>query len=130
MEPSRKIIIYAFVVLFVSQFFPYEAIGHTSMIIGRDYFEGGLPTGGRTGWICHSQILISIMAVLAFLFLVKSQTMILYVILLVGFIGMGLGSGIGAFAGEVSILMVLYALFIKAKESKAKKINEENVTKL
>ena len=38
-------------------FFHTKQLGHTSLMIGRNYFEGDLPTGGRNGWCAIAKYL-------------------------------------------------------------------------
>lgn len=125
MVSSRKTILAAIALLFVSQFFRYNDIGHTTitMDLGKNLTYGGLPYGGETGWELHSWwFYIPLMAVFAYLFYTSPRSVIVYWLCLALFVFAGMGSGFGGILGGISILIYGYAVYKKVKENSKKKL--------
>ncbi len=120
METSRKIILSAIALLFISQFFQYGATGHTTMTMdfGRNLIYGGLPYGGETGWALHSWwFYMPLMGLFAYLFYTSCRPVTIYWACIVLFILTALGSGFGSILGGISILIYGYAVYKKIKEN-------------
>jgi len=123
MESSRKIILAAIALLFISQFFQYGATGHTTitMDLGKNLTYGGLPYGGETGWELHDWwFYLPIMALSAYAFYKAPRSIAIYLCCLVLFILAGLGSGFGGILGGVSLLIYGYSVYKKYRENEVK----------
>ncbi len=120
MEKSRKTILAGLALLFISQFFTYEPSGHTTitMDLGRNLTTGGLPYGGGNGWHYHTLWAALVMAGIGWFFYSSSRNIVIYIIALLLFIGMGLGSGFGGILGLISIVIAGYSIYLKSKEMK------------
>ena len=124
MESSRKIMLGAIALLFFSQFFQYEDIGHTSITMDftRNLTTGGLPYGGGNGWNVHAWWAhLPLVVLFAYLFYSAPRHIAVYWISALLFIFMGLGDSTGGAMGLISIAVYGFAVYKKIKEQRVAK---------
>ena len=122
MQTSRKMILLALLVLFVSQFCGYEPSGQTllTMDLGRNLTTGGLPYVGRTGWQLHwFWFLAPLIVFTAYLFYRSARGLYVYILALLLCILFGLGSDLGGVLGLLSILTAFAAVFVRWREGRS-----------
>lgn len=120
MEKSRKYMIAATALLFVSQFFAYSEREFTrpmTDVTTGNYYNGAL-TPSQTGWQWHSWYLGIILGIIAYIFYSKTRSLVYYIVSLVVILASALGSGMGANLGIIAVVIAGYAIYLKRKESK------------
>ena len=120
MEKSRKYMIAATVLLFVSQFFAYSEREFTKPmtdVTTGNYYNGSL-TPSQTGWQWHSWYLAVILGIIAYIFYSKARSLGYYVVSIIVMLASALGSGMGANLGIIAVIIAGYAIYLKRKETK------------
>lgn len=117
-EKPRKFMLYAIGLLFLSQFFKYNAdifnpalySYYSNRYYGGYYYEGG------SGWSYHGWLGGIIIVALAAFFYFQKPKLLYYWIALPLIIILGFGGSTGGTMGFVSMLLAGYAVWLKRKE--------------
>jgi hypothetical protein len=123
MEKSRKYMIAAACLLFISQFFTYSEMEFTKPMtdIVTGNFYGGAMTSSKTGWEWHSWQSGIIIGIIAWLFYTNSRSIIYYIVSIVIILALALGSGAGANMGYIAVIIAGYAIYLQKVENKSVK---------
>jgi len=120
MEKSRKYMLVATALLFVSQFFAYSKREFTRPMtdgITGNYY-GGMLTSSETGWQWHSWYLAVILGIIAYIFYSKTRSLVYYFVSIIVLLASALGTGMGANMGIIGVLIAGYSIYLKRKETK------------
>jgi hypothetical protein len=120
-EKSRKYILYAIALLFVSQFFNYDSDWFIppSYSYYSGYWYGGYAHYGESGWQYHGWLGAGLIAVSAYYFYKKQRLLRSYFLVLPVVIILGFGGNTGGTMGFFAMLLAAYAVYTRRKEIKA-----------
>ena len=119
LSKSRKYMVYAFILVFIAQFFDFGTVGYSYITTGGGFSLYNRASYTQDGWHYHSWYSGIVMAFIAYMFYTKELSVKWYWVSAVVCLLLGAGSEFGGLLGLVSIIMGFYSVYLKRKELKA-----------